>query len=248
MKMESLELIKPILDSRRVKPYFEKYKYKALLKLNMMGYFRDITTYEKFERRLNDKISLFGYYPGGSKTLRTIKQMVDSEGEDHLTKLSEVINWRQNNTTEVKYVIRHNSVEIYSSDLTVLTDLVLKVKTLNIKAYLYESDILKNYDREVVYHREPKHKFRVYLRQKRLTKESTLELKNFIDGHGLSISPSMKYYMNNVLFGDGYARPTPARLQLATSNYIDIDDEKYITVLSLTYPDIVRKVCRIEKR
>lgn len=251
MTMGLFALTEIILDKKRINPYFDKYQYKAVFNLPGINYFRDICTIEKFESRLNSKVSRYENRYHGHRTLHTIKNLVSLEGENHIDKFYEFITWRSNNkqSSQLKCVIKYSTLEVYTVELEKLLELVDGLAKLGVEHTVYKSYILEKYERGVIYHIEPKHKFRIFLKGTKLNRQDTKKFDDFIKVYKLSLAPSLKNYVHNVINYDGHRTHfSYQNLIITTTNYIDIDDEQYVTLLSLMYPDLIRKVCKIEKR
>jgi hypothetical protein len=141
-----------------------------------------------------------------------------------------------------KIVIHHDSVDVYTNDLAVYMELLdtiensgIDVDSLSIK-YRYVTPMM-SYDSGVIYQVEPVHRFRMFLKTVRLDNDHTDEFLEFIKKYRMKPSGSLR---NHLEFN--------YNSWIWCHYFIDFDDENLISLMLLRFDNIVRKVCRIEKR
>lgn len=146
--------------------------------------------------------------------------------------------------------IEGNIAAVFSNDLTLL-------KTLN--SLGYQVDYTKVDDNIVegvkLFKEEPKHKYRIYLKSKRITDDFHNKLKGFVDRYKntdnkMIPSPSLRQWLNIT-----HDTNTPSwsinnwRLQYCSSHFfLDYDEESSLTLFMLMFPSWVNRKFKLEKR
>jgi hypothetical protein len=95
--------------------------------------------------------------------------------------------------------------------------------------------------------REPKHKYRVYMKSRRIESGFVSEWKELLDRiDGLHPSPGLRYWLDN------YDMTQPSwgwRYRWSSASFfIDYDDESTLSYLALMHGEILGKRYKLEKR
>ena len=91
--------------------------------------------------------------------------------------------------------------------------------------------------------RQPKHKFRVYLKSVRITPDTKTELIKFLSEHeNMFPSKTLGRWMASANFTASYHR------FMSSTWYVDLDDDTYISYLHLMFGDVFGKTYSLEKR
>lgn len=139
--------------------------------------------------------------------------------------------------------IESNTVSIFSNDVNFLKDFSNKLG----KNYII--NLTKAQTTPMIgvkfFKNEPKHKFRVYLKSKRVKTEFCTELQAFFKTQNkLYPSQALKYWMYDVSgrYASWWAKYTSSHY------YIDYDDESTISYLAIMYGEFLGKKFKLEKR
>lgn len=251
MELSSLTEQDIEIDTNRLNLYYDKYSYRASLELKGIHYFRLINTVERMNAHLDTKIftSIADLHPSTGIT-STIKSVLDKMGDDLRKNIELFVLWRQQVKKlgdEFKLRIQFNRIDVYSNSLSIIDSLVSKLK-----AQVTCVTPLAAYDRAVIYHKNPKHNVRVYFNNKSLDGDSVAKFKNLLSSYEFKCSYSLKRSLNRELptwaYMPMHQYAGQDKLFLHSEHYVDFDDESLITILALHNAEVVRKVCRIEKK
>jgi hypothetical protein len=93
--------------------------------------------------------------------------------------------------------------------------------------------------------REPKHKYRVYMKSKRVTQENKTELIEFITKNKkLFPSKALKKWF----LYEKSTRPYWSRSWMSSAWYVDFDEDSYLSYLHLMFNEAFGKSYTLEKR
>lgn len=243
--MVQLQFTDFALDDRRFNWYFDKYQLRANIKFPGIQYFRYIKSIEDFENRLNQSIGQ--NYLSGSKSSRTT---VRTRVEKAIPVLQKFIEWKLlQNSSKTDFICRiaYDSVDIYTNDLRIIQDLKSLIDYDNKVIFnFFRAEKIPNFERSVVYHKNPKHNYRVYLSSRVWTFDERKSLLNFLDEHSSQAfaCQSLMEWMTRVY------RITNANNARWSNNsfFIDFDDEQFITYFGLKFNGSIGKLCHIKKR
>lgn len=251
-----------ILDKTRLTLYYDQYKYKVHFIVPGIQYFRNIKSVNDMSLRLAHDVLNSERQPYSSFTSNRFgatthlsrlqfKRLDDIlknnfSGEkvikDYFLMYEKLI---ANSTDSHKIAVSANSVIIYTNSETLISDIKVQGESIQPKSYYVETK--PDYVKGKIYHKSPTHKYRVYFSLKRLTdKESANRFRDFINTNDCKPSYSLQRELNAALYDSRMIR-TPY-LMLVSNHYIDINDEKIITMLALTFGDYVSKVSDIVQR
>lgn len=253
MKMALSDSLELILDKKRVNLYYDKYKYKTVVHIPLIQYFREIDSYSKYEKRLDEYLTLWdGLGSRGQRAAKSIREIIEVNSANAIAKFAEIVTWRQyfKNIRDFRFTIKYDTIELYTSELDLVNNLLKRLKQFNVDSKVYYAEKITDYDIGKVYHINPKFKTRIYFKLKRLTDEAE-EFKQFLKTYEFSLSPSLRNALDKkrrlpAIPAIGLNRPLAVLIQ--EHFFVDINDDQLITVLALRYPNFIRKICKIEKR
>lgn len=218
--------------------YYNKYQYKAKFILDGVRYTWYTKTPEELEKRINNtKKSV--YYG--------IRKEDKAAVTSNLETIKQFITWRNqckaNKTANIR--VEFNSVSVFSNDLELLKSLDnlgngLKVDYTQVQTSKFVG--VKSFMKE------PKHKYRVYLKSKVVEGSFISDLYDLIHKTpGLYPSESLKYWLKGGKHPANFAYSWRYRYTSAT-HFIDYDDESTLSYLALMHGDYLGKRYKLEKR
>jgi hypothetical protein len=214
--------------------YYNKYEYRARFVLVGVRY----TWYIKSDiQELIDRLEA----PATAYNRLAYER---DEVRENLTILASFIKWRNELQKKKNSTIRieHNTVGVFSNNLQELKDIVNHIPS--IKVDLTQAQI-SNYIGIKHFARAPKHKFRIYLKSRRVEGAFAEDLHNmFKKNKSLHPSPALKDWAKGSAGGKNSWR---YRFSNA-SHFIDYDDESTLSYLALMYGDMLGKRYKLEKR
>lgn len=240
---------KLIVDKNRVNLYFDKYKYKTVLCIPLIHYFRNVTNIKKYQCRLNDTLHVWTSNNTLTRVAKTLQEILLAGSPTNVKKFEKIISWLEyvKPTTDIKIVTKYDFLEIYNNDLTQISDLLDRLSQFNLKEKLYYAEKLNHYTKDTIYHKNPKFKTRIYFKLKRFDDAETDNFTKFVESYNFNLSPSLTNLLYRSHLYRSFRVPQIKKV-IMEHFYVDINDDYLLTVLSLTYPDLIRKVCKIEKR
>jgi hypothetical protein len=219
---------------KRNKLYFNKYRYKTVLVIPGAGYtyyINDIDTFVARTEKLRDNNNRYGV----RILTNSWKEYWD---EINIEKISKFITWRNVVSKEkCMYRMQGDSVSFFSNDLSLLQTL----KSIDEKASFYEVQCYDSPD-TLYFKREPKYKFRTYFRSKRMP-------KNFSE----NVRDLSEIYKDSLHFCPALFRALFVKSQynpyryMHGSYYVEYNDEKMLTILSMWFPDMLAKTYSLAK-
>jgi len=238
--MGLLKLVKdvPGIDfyEYRDSDYYNKYEYRARFQLVGVRY----TWYIKHNiQELVDRLDA----PAVGLSYHRIAYERD-EVRENLTKLEKFIHWRNEvKKTKISSIrVEHNTVAIFSNDLASLKEVESAIPDIVVD---YTQVQKSNFIGIKHFVRKPKHKFRVYLKSRRVEGTFAEDLHNmFKKNKSLYPSPALKHWAKG---SAGQQNSWRYRYSNA-SHFIDYDDESTLSYLALIYGDMLGKRYKLEKR
>lgn len=216
-----------IVDRNKLQYYWGKFPFKLIVDTNYIHMMRNLTC----ERDLKTRISEFKR---------------SSEIRNYYFQLLSMINIKEQykKHSDLKFVISHGRVEIYSVDIGLLNDIYSKIHDQNHSSFRFvKVNKLLNFDSKTVYLKKSKFNYRIHLSPFSLfSQKEKIELKQICEDNleNIKPSPSLRYLMANI-----HARWGPY------FNYhdifIDAIKESYITIIALKFPVLIKKISKIEK-
>lgn len=252
--LKAIQVITPDkfkIDKTKLSLYFDKFQYKLSICMLNIHYFRYIkNSSEYYDRLVSLKEYMSERKDGGyffrPSPIRTFADIVDN-----LPSIEAYSLWRETiGTTDLMIRIQYDKLDIYSNKMSVFQSLLDELDLVNdfIDAKFLKSKPMKNFEKEVVYQVNPKHKFRIYLSSECRTIEQVKKLKETLLRHDVCISKALLKWI------DSSDKPPKNPFALSPgiwswSHYsFDFDDESLITLLCLQHQEWIGKVCRIEKK
>ncbi len=217
----------------RDQDYYGKYTYRA--RLSVVG-IRQLM-FVKDEAELIARVNR-----GGSYYNKTDKQAI----KDNLPILTKLLEWKLQAKKDKKSTLRgeHNTLAVFSNDLSYL-------KTLEAIDPSLEVDYTEVQKSEYVgikeFVNEPSHKYRVYLKSRRIEPSFITDLKELLTRTpSLYPSTSLKewlknYNINHVSWSWRYRYSNP-------NHFIDYDDESTLSYIALMHSEMLGKRYKLEKR
>ena len=166
------------------------------------------------------------------------------EVRENLAILASFLKWRNELKKKKTATIRieHNTVGVFSNDLQELKDIVNCIPDIEVD---YTQAQISNYIGIKHFMRKPKHKFRVYLKSRRVEGSFAEDLYNmFKKNKSLYPSPALKHWAKG---SKGNQSSWRYRFSNA-SHFIDYDDESVLSYLALLHGDMLGKRYKLEKR
>jgi hypothetical protein len=157
------------------------------------------------------------------------------------------IEWRKTVAPDkLKIVITQNTVNIYTNEIAIIQSFVNKFEdtTVTESMKLTYAITRSDYETDVIYRANLRHKYRIYLKSKRHTVEEKKELREFLLENGAYLSASLvRWFENNHSY-----RAWSGGFWSWDYLYFDYDDEYLSTVMALRFGGSIRKICRIVKK
>jgi hypothetical protein len=223
------------IEYRDIK-YFSKFDYRLRLKIPCVSYTWFCKTANDLDDRINGNVK-YSYF-------KIPKHKLDTVIENRYA-LKEVINYQILKKQKKNFATRveGDTIAFFSDDLQFLNDITSKLGSN------YKLDICKAETSGFVgvkyFVRNPKHKYRVYLKSKRVADTLHDELNQlFKRTKSLYPSPALKAWTKTKThrYGPWYFRWT------SSMHFIDYDDESVLSYLALTHGEILGKKYKLEKR
>ena len=214
--------------------YYNKYEYRARFNLVGVRY----TWYIKHDiQELVERLEA----PATAYNRLAYER---DEVRENLAILASFLKWRNELKTKKNSTIRieHNTVGVFSNDLEELKNITTSIPGIEVD---YTQAQISNFIGTKHFVRKPKHKFRVYLKSRRVEGAFAEDLhKMFRKNKSLYPSPALKHWAKG---SAGNQNSWRYRYSNA-SHFIDYDDESTLSYLALMYGDMLGKRYKLEKR
>lgn len=215
--------------------YYNKYDYRLRIAIPGLRYTYWCKTPEELEDKLNNP--KHSYYKVRKEDIHAVTE--------NLIPLKEIITIVKERKKDSNYTCRleGNTLAIFSTDLTVLETLKKRVgERFALDCTLAQTS---GYSGVKYFVNEPKHKYRVYLRSKRVDENFHLELRSmFKTQKKLYPSNALKFWFNS----DSKSRGAWHFRWTSAAHFIDYDDESTLSYLAIMHGDILGKKYKLEKR
>lgn len=214
--------------------YYNKYEYRLRARIPCVRY----TWYCKTEDDLDRKIN--GKWGGYGNVRKEDKQKVI----DNTPALKAIIKWqKEKKQKQIGIRIESEVIAIFSNNLDTLKEFEKEIGSQ------YNCDYTQAQTSEYAgikhFVNDPPHKYRVYLKSKRVGDNFHIQLRQTIEKQpSLHPSPALQRWMYNdgKRYGIWYFR------WASSAHFIDYDDESTLSYLALLYGDILGKKYKLEKR
>lgn len=210
--------------SSRDRLFYDKYEYGICVSIVEGGILR-AKTLKELNSAINYRNQARAQYWG-------TKSSIDGKVKDNLLAV-----WHELDAVRdsIKIVASYNILYIYSNDTSVLEHLA----NLQEVKYNIAVQAIVNKPRDVILKTNPKFKFRSYFKDRSLTEIERDRLLEFIKSREDSFGVT-------TYFKDSLSRYTYHWLQ--RHQFVEHNDPKDITMLSLVVPGLIRKTLRIQAK
>lgn len=215
--------------------YYNKYSYRVRFVMPGIRYIINEKNVEGLMKRYNAT--------SGWRVIRDTDRPWVTENLEVLKHLIELRNKvKKDGTATVR--LEWNTVAIFSNDLSFLKDIE------NIKPeleYTYTQVQTSNFVGVKTFVKEPKHKFRVYLKSKIVKGDLAEQLSDLLKRTpSLYPSTSLTYWLRGASFSNN--QNTWRYRVTCPTHFIDYDDESTLSYLALMHGDYLGKRYKLEKR
>lgn len=218
--------------------YYNKYNYRARLKLAGIRY----TWFANTPLDLRNRVT------GKHKTFSNIRKEDLPDVTQNLEILCKFIEWRNLRKKDKKATIRveHETAAVFCNDL----DLLKEIEQFGTDVPVDYTEVqTSQYAGVKQFVNEPAHKFRIYLRSKRVKDQSFL--KDFNDllerSPSLHPSPTFNRWIKDAISNSGSIYGWRFAFT-SSSHFIDYDDESTLSYLALMHGEYLGRKYRLEKR
>lgn len=231
IKPESFEL-----DSARENLYFGRYKYRCTVRIYAVHLFKDARNAAEIQQRLSDlnqRVIFTWELPLSISSTNDIEVFV---------------RWKTNHESQrssFNLMITRDTASVYSNDITIIQSLSNDLRRCDpvvvdsIK--LHYSQTRPDYESGVLYRKNPKHRYRMYLQSRRYSQIERQELAEFLSEQEVSVGESLAYWL------DGDSSRIGIYWSLPHLSF-DYDDECIATLVALKFNDTIRKIYRIVQK
>lgn len=219
--MESLKL----KVEKRNKLYFNKFRFKATIKVQGAAYTYYTPNLETFVGRM-EKLR-------GANNKLGVKEYWD---EVNLDQISQLITWR-NTVNKDKFTLRiqGDTVSFFSNELPLLQTL----DSIDSKVTFTEAICYEDCD-QLYFKKQPKYKYRTYFKARQMPKHFSESVRSLDDIYS---SLNFSKTLLKTLFTHTYH---PFRY-LHGSYYVEYNDQHMLTILSMWFPDMLGKTYSLAK-
>jgi hypothetical protein len=239
-QMESLHYTNFVLDKAHVNNYFDRYQYKVKFDIIGIHFFRSVKNEYQFSNRLDTKCS---YYLGHGKNM-TVRQVIGSS--DNIAR--NIVLWTNKHKalkSDIKFMFCCDTFSVYYNSDDAIKELIdsfteNEYNDTMLPVTFFKVEKIAGFQRDVIYHMNPKRKIRTYFSSFRISDQDKTDLWNYVRDNVLDIDCS--YALRRF-----FQHSSRSRFMNSTF-FIDLDDERHITYLMLKFPELIRKVSNIEKR
>lgn len=199
--------------------WYDKYKYKVEFNLEQVGLHRwyDIRMVDRELERSNIRV----------------------KHANNLIELRKVLVWKGENIGNFKILTHCNSITVYATRYDIVEELA---KILNQPTTVQEVVHIYSRPKEVIYHKNPKHQFRVYFKSKVYSSNEIIELRDFFLKHQNLFFPSAN--LNFFLHWD--TRGKAGRWNDGNL-FFDYDNEAYQSIYYMHFYQHIKKEYAIQK-
>lgn len=236
------------LDTTRTKLYYGRYKYRATAELKGVQYFRYIYRIDSLPARLKDKVNSpegFISWTNLDNQLKTVHSIIESMGKNCHEDIANFVSWREwSREFSDQYTLRLqvDRMDLYTNNLNVI-DKLTNTQGISVT----QAAPVAEYDPTVIYHKNPKHKLRIYFNFHAFSFDEADQFKELLSAYKFTGSPSLTRSLDRES-GRWMNWPNRRKMFVMNDYFVDCDDESLTTILALSYGNLIRKVQRIEKK
>lgn len=230
-------------DKKGVDLYYNKYKYRVCIRFKCISRARYYNSVEHFKSRLN--ANLYAYTLFGTSSSVTVGGQIIHDG-GNIDDLCKFITWKNKRLDKsVKITTSGNYITFYFNEINIIKDFLELYNHKFVAKGSYRLRI-PNFEKGVVYLKKPEYRLRLYLQNIKMEYGDAENFKRLFSGGGVKACPSLCRTVNS------WGAPSLGRSRpyawVYNNNFIDFNDEQFITLVALTAPQFIKKVCRIEPR
>lgn len=214
--------------------YYNKHEYRARVKIEGLrrafyctpAEFEDRVKGKKFYGRITDK------------EYNVLKQNAPT--------IIKLLEFRHSNKKNKAFTFRmeYDTMAVFHSDLQVLHDTFDNITDITVDYTQVETE---GYVGIKTFVNEPKHKFRVYFKSKRIDPDTKESISKILDSNKeLRAGPALKQWLRE---RDNSAGWRSWYINYLSSNYfIDYNEESYLSYFALMHGEILGKKYKLQKR
>lgn len=221
------------LDPSRVNLYFDKWKYKFTLPMENIYLFKNTKSFYMFERIVKNE-----------------EDYLNNLYVTNLVAIKNYISWvedTESHRDEFFKRISQNQVDLYTNSISIIQDLIDRFEPEDlIYCKYYYAKKISDFKYDAIYLKFPKNKYRLFIKSRQYSTEERKELGNFLKKYSVLCSPSLLEWINRSPNQGWYNNNG---VYWAWNHFhFDFDNDAIITMLALTFDNIIGRVCTIEKR
>lgn len=209
------------------KLYFNKFKYKAKVKIHGVNLTYYLDSIEQVQERIEKYIAERRPY----KFHGSYYQDID------IKLIEKYLIWKNIFKDKVTFRVSQNSVSVFSNDFNILKSL----NAISQDVFVYEANVIKT--DTLFFKKTPKFTTRTYFKNKRIPSDFIDSLNSFIKNYdgkpGISLSKTLKRDFSSRLWNPF--------IYLHGSVHIDYNDESFLSVLYMYFPGMLGKTYKLEK-
>lgn len=215
--------------------YYNKHEFRMRVKIPCVRYSWYCKKPEDIEKKLEGKFSSYG----------NVRKEDISEVKDNIDGIKAIVQLQVDRKKLKNLGIRveGETVAFFSNDLSELK----KLESIIGSKYSYDYTQVQTSQYSGIKHfvEEPKHKYRVYLRSKRVDDNFHNELRETLSRQpSLVPSNALRHWMNR----DAKRYGIWSFRWASSAHFIDYDDESTLSYLALMHGEILGKKYKLEKR
>jgi hypothetical protein len=199
--------------------WYDKYKYKVCFDLKQIGIHRnydlEIIQSELLRSNLREAY---------------VKNLIE---------IKKFLIWKSANDDYIKTLKHVNSITVYSTRYDIIEDLAKILGQPNTV-----EEVLVNFSRpkEIIYHKNPKHNFRIYLKSRVYSHTELIELRDFFTKYKKHFfpSPNFNFYMH-------WDANNKNGRWIGGDLFFDYDDEHMQSLFYMTFHECIKKEYSIQK-
>jgi hypothetical protein len=219
------------VDKSKMFLYYDRFIYRAKISIDNVQYFRHVKSIEKLWTKI-------GY-------LSNMRSTIGISAKD-VSEVKKFIEWIENtsHTKEDYWYSSHvNYINFYTNNISIIEELIILLSNeVELCEYQLNRVIDKpKTDRTKIYLVDPKYRYRIYFKWGKTTDIQRNELIEFIESNDIYCSSSFEHWVKKRL-NHNYSH------YLWDNYFIEFNNEMIITLLSLKFDNIIRKICSVEKR
>lgn len=224
------------LVNNRYKLFYDKFKYKIVIDIPGIHFFRYVNTIEQFDKRINT-------IAFGLRFKNNFDYTIGEICEATLDSIKNIIIWKSKNKSTDTFLSRIEAdiLTVYANDISLIYELSTFIKNKNNIRKFKATDL--NFDKGKIYLKNPKFKYRLFLNYKAWLKHERDNLTEFLNQDKENYAASK--VLSDWLFKfDDYNRT----IWSSNTFTIDMKEEIMITFFVIKFPNAIKKVVEIEKR